>query len=913
MEICGKLKVYIIKYYSMADSRPLETPSSSSEKVYTISSIDQLKALLKEKWWTDDKISGFFWKISGVNNPFKERVLTEAQLTNLAKKLDGLKTTSEQRMVLNQFARDTLIEDIGLDYTFDNAYDLSKAIEERGAIYPKNYLEQPNSSFIANFQSPKKLSKERFDTLITDLKAITGNTALDDANRWEIIRSAFMGIPVPLKISETGFTAKSDIPLLDEAGKPTVGITIEKGKKLDVVPNSEKTIALWTTTLTMVKIRQDGQEYWVAKNSISETQNQTTPATAPKTTLADTEKSIREEAEKIQDLSVTTIRLFLSTSDTIISTLDKLDARATTTLRWVVWALLGDKLSQKWYSLKLVTPTTIQVGVFDASKWATLESAKQLSVVLSGNPAALESLKYGILFRSSQFEKFVEANYDKEKKQLISNPSLDYKKYLQWVYGADASKYTEADRAVLSLPENVLKSIDMRKAIEGTALWVSLAEYMQKNPEKVAALAGTMPPPPAPDTPQPAWAVQWAANTAAGKVGEFAWEAASNIGWVAKWFTQALGEGFKQGWFIGWAIVALIGIIWGWKILNKEWNLWPLGKHSGWMGALVLLWGKTAYDMMEKYGLIDKGKEVAATGTKKVKEVATSANKPAPAPSSDSADAPPAGAAKPPEKVDVAKLSPSQVEASKSVQENTDIKKSLEGKTPAMAEYLNFLHKEISNLPMHKLINDSDTSIFSASPQIDATLQSKLWKLNPITLKKILRAYVWAPVLFTIPTDGSKSGKSEKEGFLKRLGEKWLNVELYTKDKTLGELTSALYAGEKPKEAVKLSPEAQKKILAYELIYDNQVKPKDNFTITFADTPDKDGDFKVTLVPKNPKDLNEKADKIDPIEIYFDKDGNLRSEEITISGCAVILWQKIPDSQACLLKQDANKIIITKK
>ena len=46
-----------------------------------------------------------------------------------------------------------------------------------------------------------------------------------------------------------------------------------------------------------------------------------------------------------------------------------------------------------------------------------------------------------------------------------------------------------------------------------------------------------------------------------------------------------------------------------WKGLNKEWDLGPLGKHSGWFGALVGFAGKAGFDMVKKYGFAGKAEE----------------------------------------------------------------------------------------------------------------------------------------------------------------------------------------------------------------------------------------------------------------------------------------------------------------
>ena len=79
---------------------------------------------------------------------------------------------------------------------------------------------------------------------------------------------------------------------------------------------------------------------------------------------------------------------------------------------------------------------------------------------------------------------------------------------------------------------------------------------------------------------------------------------------------------------------------------------------------------------------------------------------------------------------------------------------------------------------MEKLMSDTDSSIFSPSPSIDPSIKAKLGTLNPITLKKVLRAYIGANVILST-ISGKQPGVVEKETFIKeKINQKGINADL---------------------------------------------------------------------------------------------------------------------------------------
>lgn len=179
---------------------------------------------------------------------------------------------------------------------------------------------------------------------------------------------------------------------------------------------------------------------------------------------------------------------------------------------------------------------------------------------------------------------------------------------------------------------------------------------------------------------------------------------------------------------------------------------------------------------------------------------------------------------------------------------------------------------------MEKLMGDTDSSIFSPGPSIDPSIKEKLGALNPITLKKVLRAYIGASIILST-TSGKQPGVVEKENFIKeKINQKGINGE-YLKTKTLSELTSVLYASSKV-ESSNLSPEVINKIKSYKLVLAGKELPNDNLDISVDPEICDDNSYEVTLTIKKPEKINEKISSVKPIMVYFDKTGNILTDTV---------------------------------
>lgn len=125
--------------------------------------------------------------------------------------------------------------------------------------------------------------------------------------------------------------------------------------------------------------------------------------------------------------------------------------------------------------------------------------------------------------------------------------------------------------------------------------------------------------------------------------------------------------------------------------------------------------------MAKKYGLVDEAKNAANKAGKKLKKSTNSDN--------DSSDkdtdtnSNKVASKKPEEKTETAGLSPSQKIAAENVEKNEEIMTSLEGKTPALAHYINFIHKELSSVSLEKLLTNDTTSIFHPSPSLHTDIK----------------------------------------------------------------------------------------------------------------------------------------------------------------------------------------------
>lgn len=649
---------------------------NSPEKSYRLSSLEQLKALLKDSGWNEDKISGFFGGIDGVNNPFKERNITESQLKELAKKLDSLKTKYEQKLVLNQFALWTLIEEIGTTYSFANPAELHKALEEQWVVYPKEYLHQSGSTFLSAFTAPRHLTKERFEKLVADLRTISGTSAKENADRGEIIRLAFIG---------------------GQDGRNSASVTPE-----------------WATV------------------------NPTQPAKP-----SDGTKEIREELKEINPASLDKA---ITISETIINLLPE---SSRYTLRGVHGAIIIDTLRQAGHNLTLRNG---QIEIVPKPGTDVVQLSEKLQTLVNAKRLPIESLKVGMLYSSPSFREYSELKRTKDAsgKEII-DPKASINDFFQYLQDKNKAGEMSADIKSIVESRSVLTaagSVNMVQAIQGFKDLGQVGEWMVQNPWVVAGVATQAPatttqsPSSAPSN-TPSWPVQQWANAVAGKWAEFAGAMADNIWGFAKGVSQALGEGFRQGWAIGGLAVAIISIMGAWKFLSGSWGT-KNHKMSGWMIALLGFGGTAGYDMMKKYGLLDGDSESGGTSSgrpRKWQETTDTSGKWA---SDDAADAPPESA---PE----AKLTPTQIQATKAISWNVRINAYFDTKkttyTATKEDYLNFINTSMKDVPISKLLpswkwaNEAH-NIFRPQGSLDPSLNIPK-EMNPIILKDMLRVYVF--------------------------------------------------------------------------------------------------------------------------------------------------------------------------
>ncbi len=157
---------------------------------YAFSNCTLLDKVLREQGWNYKE------PLSTPAFP-KEIQLTGAEIIQLKDKLNALKSWFETQAMLMAVVRWELIKDIGQTYAFSSIAEVCTALDERKVRYPRHYLDGEKSTFRINFNAPRHLSAEKYEKLISDLMAITGNSEADDLNRGEIIRAAFNEVPQP--------------------------------------------------------------------------------------------------------------------------------------------------------------------------------------------------------------------------------------------------------------------------------------------------------------------------------------------------------------------------------------------------------------------------------------------------------------------------------------------------------------------------------------------------------------------------------------------------------------------------------------------------------------------------------------------------------------------------------------------
>ena len=163
---------------------------------YEFTNLDQLQKILKDNWWGNDQLNRLF-SSTWVGTPFSKITLTKENITELAKKLDSANTRFEQQNLLRQITKWNLIKDIWETFSFSNIAELEDAIRQKDIPFPSDYLSQVES-FKTWFRWPRTLTKNEYDSLINNLRRIIENTPTANADRWNLIRSAFKDIPSPV-------------------------------------------------------------------------------------------------------------------------------------------------------------------------------------------------------------------------------------------------------------------------------------------------------------------------------------------------------------------------------------------------------------------------------------------------------------------------------------------------------------------------------------------------------------------------------------------------------------------------------------------------------------------------------------------------------------------------------------------
>jgi hypothetical protein len=378
------------------------------------------------------------------------------------------------------------------------------------------------------------------------------------------------------------------------------------------------------------------------------------------------------------------------------------------------------------------------------------------------------------------------------------------------------------------------------------------------------------------------------------------------ISWLLGGILAVFWLGYsKAGWFSFWtwlkrAFIWVIAVVGGCAV-GREWK-----KELG-------------YDLCDEAMKMMKDtmwqwREAIAGAIGAAGAATTRQRKPGSSSGADSADVPPERTPnKPSTTVETSNLTQPQSLASKSVLDNQDIKKSFEWQVQWAQEYLNFIHKELSTVSIDKLVTDDDKSIFSPSPVLDESIVSKLGKLSKIRLKKVLRVYLGSTANFAPVAPWTQPWLKEKEEFMKKMKEKWLNADAY-KNKTLSDGVSALYneAPSRGNDTVRKSSEIVQKIHDYQLVVDGKVQKKDNLGITIEEYQENGIDSYGAIVQiKDFKDIDPRITYIKPITIYFDKDGNLETQSITFeTNIPPIVMVAARKSPVRTLKQEGNQIHI---
>ncbi len=306
---------------------------------------------------------------------------------------------------------------------------------------------------------------------------------------------------------------------------------------------------------------------------------------------------------------------------------------------------------------------------------------------------------------------------------------------------------------------------------------------------------------------------------------------------------------------------------------------------------MIALWafgGKAAWDMMEKYGIIDKTKEAAGNAGKTIKWATES--------ESPSTDADPKWnknkpIKKPEEK---SELTPTQLEATKRLNSDNHItalfSQNREKFTATKDQYISFINKELKDKPVSVFLNPKDPkhSISSIISTLDPSIILPAG-MDPAILKYMLRVYIlW---LSLRPSELVKADAQIK----------WVVNKFDTSKDTLLTATQKTY---NITETVK--EDIPKKIQNYHIVMNWAILPKDNLKFQVDEATE--GGYVVSLSIIDPKQLKMEItpDSIEPFQVDFDVDGKLETTSLKIKAK---VWPLKP-SKSYKLAQNGNQILI---
>jgi hypothetical protein len=550
MEICGKLKVYIIKYHHMS----VEVQWSSwNEKIYRVSTVEQLKPLLIEVWgWSNIKVSGWFNKINDVSTPFRERELKQSEIKMFAEKLNKLSTAYEQRQVINQFALGTLINTIGTTYSFSHLKELEDALNEQGVIYPKSSLEQANSTFVQSFGKTRYIAKDRFDKLVADLKSVSGTSVSSDAERADIIYSAFVGT-----VADSNSKVPAAKVQLDSIGQKSLEQDIRDALAKELESSSVKLEKMSPKHL------EDALEGTVSLLNLQ---------------WVEKVPGLKEYANQLKEY--------------------------TPLIQWLVGAIVISKLEKLWYYVHFSNPKSIKVISRDQKIQDEQEVELKLNAHIQKNPSLARALQIGSLYSQPSFSKYRESVTDVDGKILDPN-SASYKSYIEYLGKKPKSELTFQEQTFLRTAWNYDLHADFWSILSQNKDYArTFAMYEQLiagNPLDIPQNPSSPTPPQTPDAwmtspPPPSW------TSASGGISSIGWWVGTAIGTVAGWAGKILGTGASWGMRIlgetfseavkhGWALWG-VAVIWA--------LIWSIWKGPGFWGTLGAIFGLGVVDSAMK-------------------------------------------------------------------------------------------------------------------------------------------------------------------------------------------------------------------------------------------------------------------------------------------------------------------------